>query len=142
MHVGRAAVVHLVGGDDLMLGFLDRHEFAEFRRLGDLAFPRIQNLESSRSSTSRTAHVREVDEKREPRAEELIDRLAVALDDETDLEVVLTALVFAVAVACEAAAEESGSSAEHVADRFDAELRQFIEKVTEAMSRNKEDRAA
>jgi hypothetical protein len=28
-HIGRASVVHLVRRDDLMLGFLDRHQLAE-----------------------------------------------------------------------------------------------------------------
>ena len=38
-HVGGPPVVDLVGGDDLMLGFLNRDELAEFGGLRDLAFP-------------------------------------------------------------------------------------------------------
>ena len=37
-HIGGPSFVHLVRRDDLMLGFLNRHELAEFRGLGDLAF--------------------------------------------------------------------------------------------------------
>ena len=37
--IGRPSIVHLVGRDDLMLRFLNRHELSEFRRFGDLAFP-------------------------------------------------------------------------------------------------------
>jgi hypothetical protein len=38
-HVRRSRRMDLVRGDDLMLGLLNRHEFAEFSRPGDLALP-------------------------------------------------------------------------------------------------------
>lgn len=38
-HVGRPGGMHLIGGDDLMLGFLNRDQLPEFGGLCDLALP-------------------------------------------------------------------------------------------------------
>lgn len=34
-HIGRSPRMHLVGGDDLVLTVLDRHELSKLRRFGD-----------------------------------------------------------------------------------------------------------
>jgi hypothetical protein len=52
-HIGRPPLVHVVGGNDLMLGFLNRDELAEFGGFRDLAFPnRFRGLEARRGSAA------------------------------------------------------------------------------------------